>query len=146
MKNVTKLTALAFAGMIALTACGKKEEPKKDAMKTEEKKDEKKDNMASAVLKGDELLKAQKEGALVIDVRKVEQYNEGHIKDSKNIPLADIEKEIANVAPDKAKKIVLYCNTGNQSGKAAEKLKAMGYTDVHNAEGVKQFNYELEKK
>lgn len=143
MKNITKLTALAFAGMIALTACGKKEQPKQPQTAQGDKKTE---EVKDGMLKGEELLAAQKEGALIIDVRKVEQYNEGHIKDSKNIPLAEIEKEIAKVQPDKSKKIVLYCNTGNQSGKAAEKLKAMGYTDVHNAQGVKQFNYDLEKK
>lgn len=143
MKNITKLTALAFAGMIALTACGKKEQPKQPQTAQGDKKTE---EVKDGMLKGEELLAAQKEGALIIDVRKVEQYNEGHIKDSKNIPLAEIEKEIAKVQPDKSKKIVLYCNTGNQSGKAAEKLKAMGYTDVHNAQGVKQFKYDLEKK
>lgn len=144
MKKFKRIAALSLITMLALTACGGKgttDNSKKDSTKTEEKKDTAK----AGVLKGDELLKAQKEGALIIDVRKVEQFKEGHIKDSKNIPLADIEKEIANVQPDKSKKIVLYCNTGNQSGKAAEKLKAMGYTDVHNAEGVKQFNYELVK-
>lgn len=143
MKKFTKVMALSFATVLSLTACGAKETQKtSDSAKTAETAKD----TAIAKLKGEDLLKAQKEGAVIIDVRKVEQYNDGHIKDSKHIPLADIEKEIEKVAPDKSKKIVLYCNTGNQSGKAAEKLKAMGYTDVYNAEGVKEYKYELEKK
>lgn len=140
MKKISKLTILAFAGMLALTACGAKETQKDNKQTQTTQKDEKKE-----VLKGEELLKAQKEGALVIDVRVKEQFDQGHIKGAKHIPLAEIEKQIASVEADKSKKIVLYCNTGNQSGKAADKLKAMGYTDVHNAEGVKQYKYDLEK-
>lgn len=54
-------------------------------------------------MKGNVLLEEQKKGALVIDVRKTEQYAEGHIKDAKNIPLATIADEITKVEPNKDK-------------------------------------------
>ena len=56
-----------------------------------------------------------------------------------------IEKDIASKVPKKDTKIVLYCNTGNRSGQAFEKLKKLGYTNVSNAQGVKQYKYDLVK-
>ncbi|MFC0414480.1 rhodanese-like domain-containing protein [Cytobacillus solani] len=43
----------------------------------------------------------------------------------------------------KDKPIILYCNTGNRSGKAAEILANNGFTDVTNAQGVKEYEYDL---
>ena len=88
---------------------------------------------------------ARKKGATVIDVRVADQYKEGHIKDAINLPLETIEKDIASKVPKKDTKIVLYCNTGNRSGQAFEKLKKLGYTNVSNAQGVKQYKYDLVK-
>ena len=96
-------------------------------------------------MKGETLLEEQKKGATVIDVRVAEQYNEGHIKDAINIPLETIEKDIESKVTKKDAKIILYCNTGNRSGQALEKLKKLGYTNVSNAQGVKQYKYELVK-
>ena len=97
------------------------------------------------MMKGETLLEEQKNGATVIDVRVADQYNAGHIKDAINIPLETIEKDIESKVTKKDAKIIVYCNTGNRSGQALEKLKKLGYTNVSNAQGVKQYKYELVK-
>ncbi len=130
MKNIFKVAVLSLIVVTLFVGCG-------NNTKSSEKKETK-------VLTGTELLSAQKEGALVIDVRKSESFNKGHIKNAINVPLSDIKEKISSVENDKAKKIVLYCNTGNKSGKALKILKEKGYTNVFNAEGVKQFKYDLE--
>lgn len=90
---------------------------------------------------GDELLEAQKNGAVIIDVRVNTQYNAGHIEGAINIPLEVIEKQISKYPKDT--KIVLYCNSGNRSGQALKKLLDLGYTEVYNAPGVRQYDYKL---
>lgn len=137
MKKFSRILLLSLVTATSLVGCGSNKETKTTDSKQSETKND--------LVKGDVLLEEQKKGAIVIDVRKAEQYNEGHIKDAVNIPLETIEKEIEAKAPKKDVKIFLYCNSGKMSGQAFEKLKKMGYTNVNNAEGVKQYNYNLVK-
>ena len=141
MKKLSKLLLLSLVTATTLVGCGSKSDNKANDKQTE-KKDEKK---SSDLMKGETLLEEQKKGATVIDVRVADQYKEGHIKDAINLPLETIEKDIASKVPKKDTKIVLYCNTGNRSGQAFEKLKKLGYTNVSNAQGVKQYKYDLVK-
>lgn len=87
--------------------------------------------------------KDKKDATLILDVRPPEQYKEGHLANAINIPNADLETRLAEIEDFKEKPVVVYCNTGNQSGQAAEKLVAAGFTDVSNAAGVKNFEYPL---
>ena len=141
MKKLSRMLLLSLITATTLVGCGSKSD-NKTAEKQTEKKDDKK---SSNLMKGETLLEEQKKGATVIDVRVADQYKEGHIKDAINLPLETIEKDIASKVPKKDTKIVLYCNTGNRSGQAFEKLKKLGYTNVSNAQGVKQYKYELVK-
>ena len=141
MKKLSKMLLLSLVTATTLVGCGAKSD-NKTAEKQTEKKDDKK---SSNLMKGETLLEEQKKGATVIDVRVADQYKEGHIKDAINLPLETIEKDIASKVPKKDTKIVLYCNTGNRSGQAFEKLKKLGYTNVSNAQGVKQYKYDLVK-
>lgn len=87
--------------------------------------------------------KDKKDATLIIDVRPEDQYKAGHLANAINIPNADIEARIAEIEDFKTKPVIVYCNTGNQSGQAADKLVAAGFTDVTNATGVKDFEYPL---
>ena len=103
-----------------------------------------------AKIKGADLAAIQadnkkKEDYLVIDVRKAEEYNAGHLKHAINIPLEEIEARLDEINGYKDKNVVLYCNTGNRSGKALDLLKQKGFNVLMNAPGVKQYDYELYK-
>lgn len=65
---------------------------------------------------------------VIIDVRTKEEYKEGHIKDSINIPYNEIDK---NIEIDKEKIIFVYCRSGSRSKIAQETLTQLGYV-VHN--------------
>ena len=140
-----KLLSLALVLVLAfsLVACKKAEDkPADTAAGTETQTTEK------ATMTGDELVAlqadAEQEGKYVIvDVRSAEEYAAGHIKDAKNIPLDDIKNDTSVLDADKDKKIVLYCNSGKKSGEAQDALLAAGYTDVVNADGVKNYQYDL---
>ena len=95
-------------------------------------------------LTGEEVIEAKKAGATIIDVRVKEQFNAGHIEGAINLPLASIREEISKYAT-KDKKIVLYCNSGNQSSKALDILNNLGYTNAYDGAGVREYGYDLVK-
>lgn len=70
-----------------------------------------------------------KDGAILVDVRTKEEYDEKHITDAVNIPLSEIEE--GNIDYDKSTTIIVYCRSGNRSLSAAKKLIALGYTNVY---------------
>ena len=71
-------------------------------------------------------------GASIIDVRTPGEYASGHIKGSLNIPLQQLEKNIAKI--NKSKPVITCCASGMRSGSAKSILKSKGY-DVHNGGG-----------
>lgn len=96
---------------------------------------------------GKELVKQnsakKKDEVLIIDVRSPEEYKAGHIPHAININIDGFEERIDEIADYKDKPVILYCNSGKKSGDAAEILVNNGFQDVTNAEGVKEFDYEL---
>ena len=86
-----------------------------------------------------------KENYLVIDVRGADEYAAGHVKHAINIPLGELESRLDEISAYKDRNVVLYCNTGNRSGKALDLLKQKGFSMLMNAPGVKQYDYELYK-
>lgn len=96
---------------------------------------------------GDELVEQnsgkKKDEVLIIDVRSVEEYKAGHIQHAININVDEIEDRISEIEDYKEKPVILYCNSGKKSGTAAEILVNNGFKDVTNAEGVKEYEYDL---
>lgn len=66
----------------------------------------------------------------LVDIRKKEQYNEGHIKGAVNIRWDNDAQTIDTSKLSKDKLNVLYCNTGMQSLEAATKIRQMGIKNV----------------
>lgn len=129
----------------SITACGQKEEPKQEATQQEEAKPAEIQKMTGDQLAKIEGDKKEKEKYLVVDVRSAEEYNEGHLPFAINMPIDSFDKDYKNIDGFKDKDVVLYCNTGKKSGKAADILVNNGFTKVYNADGVKQFKYDLVK-
>ncbi|AUV55322.1 thiosulfate sulfurtransferase PspE [Raoultella planticola] len=72
-----------------------------------------------------------------IDVRTPDQFQDTHVEGAVNIPLKQLDARIGEVAKDKNDTLHLYCNTGNQSGKAEKMLQGMGYKNAVNEGGLK---------
>lgn len=73
---------------------------------------------------------------VIIDVRTKEEYNEGHVIDSINIPYDEIDKDIDIT---KENIVFVYCKSGNRSKKAYETLISLGYT-VYDLGGYSTIN------
>lgn len=75
--------------------------------------------------------KALKEaGAIIIDVRSPQEFDRGHIKGSKNIPVNIIQREV-NAIKKLNKPIITVCQSGTRSGMAKSILKGAGI-EVYN--------------
>lgn len=100
-------------------------------------------------MKGEDLVKQnsgkEKDKVLIIDVRSPEEYKAGHIQNAININIENFEKNLGQIEDLKDFPIILYCNSGKKSGQAAEILVNNGFKDISNADGVKDFQYELVK-
>jgi rhodanese-related sulfurtransferase len=69
-------------------------------------------------------------GARLVDVRTPAEFAAGHIPGAVNIPVQELERRMRELEP-KDRPIVLYCRSGNRSGRAARMLKSAGYTNIH---------------
>lgn len=70
-----------------------------------------------------------------IDVRTAEEFAQGHIPGSINIPYEIIGSEIGSLTRDVDSDIRVYCRSGRRSGVAMDTLKGMGYANVINEGG-----------
>ena len=82
--------------------------------------------------------------AVLLDVRTPEEHQSGYLKGALLIPLAELENKIVNKVPSENTPIYIYCRSGRRAGTAVEKLKAMGYTDLHNLGGLKDAQKQLD--
>jgi molybdopterin/thiamine biosynthesis adenylyltransferase/rhodanese-related sulfurtransferase len=75
------------------------------------------------------------DGATWIDVREIEEWQEGHLPGAVHVPRGNLESRIEGVVADRSTPIVLYCAVGARSAFAAKTLDILGYTDVHSLAG-----------
>ena len=74
-------------------------------------------------------------GVALVDTREPHEYEEAHIEGGRLVPPALLRDEIASVVPDLSQRVILYCRSGNRSGKAAQEMSELGYENVANVDG-----------
>ena len=82
-------------------------------------------------------------GAVLLDVRSPQEYREGHIPGSQNVPLQQLDK-VEEVTENKDTVLYVYCRSGARSRQAVSLLQAMGYTNVHNIGGIAAYSGKVE--
>jgi len=71
-------------------------------------------------------------GAVLIDVRTEDEYNQKHIDGATLLTLDNInEDSVSNIVSNKDIPIIVYCQSGNRSNQAYVKLINLGYTEVY---------------
>ena len=81
--------------------------------------------------------------AILLDVRTAQEYREGHIPGSQNIPLQTIDK-VRTVAENKDTPLYVYCRSGGRSRQAVQLLRQMGYRNVTNIGGIAAYRGKVE--
>ena len=80
----------------------------------------------------------------MLDVRTPQEYREGRIPGSRNIPLQTIES-VSLVVQDKDVPLFVYCYSGARSRQAVSVLQRMGYTNVTNIGGIAAYSGKVEQ-
>lgn len=84
--------------------------------------------------------------AVIVDVRRDDEYKAGHIPGALLLTLEKITKEsAAKVLPDKSQMIFIYCRSGRRSKIAANKLLELGYTNLIEFGGILDYTGPVEK-
>ncbi len=83
------------------------------------------------------------DGHVIVDVRRRDEYDAGHIPGVILIPNESIGAERPDQLPDLDQVILVYCRSGNRSKQAAQKLFDMGYTNIYEFGGINTWTGEI---
>jgi len=144
--KIKKIALMAIVGLISVLgiSCGRTMNSKQVSVDSKEVKNEKKAEYKK--ITSDEaknIMSTQK--AIVVDVRSLEEYNEGHIPNAISVPLETIENEAEIKLKNKDDLILVYCRSGRRSREAALRLIEKGYTNVIDFGGIQDWNGEVVK-
>ena len=95
-------------------------------------------------IKADAAQTMQQNGAVIIDVRSEEEYQQGHIPGSIHIDVSEIERKLPECYPQRDQELIFYCSAGKRSQTAVETAKTLGYQNVYNLGKLSDWPYELE--
>ena len=144
--KIRKIVLLIIIGIFSVFgfSCSKTGNEKQDLVMSKEAKNGKKAEYKKITSdEAKKMMETQK--AIVVDVRTLEEYNEGHIPNAISVPLETIENEAETKLKNKDDLILVYCRSGRQSREAALKLIEKGYTNVIDFGGIKDWNGEIVK-
>ncbi len=93
-----------------------------------------------------ELLDAQ-ENLVIVDVRTLEEYREGHIDGALLLPYDQINASSAAqaIGSDKNRTVVVYCRSGRRSEIAAQSLAFLGYKKIFDLGAISSWPYGIQK-
>ncbi len=77
--------------------------------------------------------------AILLDVRRPEEYANGRIPGSVNAPLTAPDK-LPGIIGDKDRPVYVYCLSGARSRRAANYLTKIGFTNVHDLGGINNYS------
>lgn len=124
-----KILMLAVCGALCLAGCAA--EPTEEATYRQI-------DMNEAVV-----MMAAETDYIILDVRTEEEFAQGHIPGAINVANEVIGTEQIPQLPNKDQLILVYCRSGNRSKHAAEKLVALGYTNIVEFGGIRDWQGEV---
>tara|TARA_R100001377_G_scaffold83161_1_gene64289 strand:+ start:1065 stop:1508 length:444 start_codon:yes stop_codon:yes gene_type:complete len=72
---------------------------------------------------------------VVLDVRTVEEFEEGHIPSAFNIPHKELEARLAELSGAKNTQVVIYCRSGRRAEVARQVLEKSGFNQLDHLSG-----------
>ncbi|GGG80006.1 rhodanese-like domain-containing protein [Paenibacillus radicis (ex Gao et al. 2016)] len=78
----------------------------------------------------------------LIDVREIDEWESGHIKEASSLPLSELQERVNELEKDAD--LIIVCRSGNRSGRACEFLQAQGYKVTNMTGGMLQWQGEVE--
>ncbi|MFK2918527.1 rhodanese-like domain-containing protein [Dyella koreensis] len=92
---------------------------------------------ANEPLAAAQLIQRQQAGQapVLLDVRRVDEYRDGHIAGALNIPVEQLAVRYTALGVPRDQEIVVYCVSGRRAARAQEMLQAQGYSHVRLLDG-----------
>lgn len=87
----------------------------------------------------------EQEGYLIVDVRRADEYAEGHVPGAILVPNETIREKAEECLPDKDQVLLVYCRSGRRSKEASAVLAELGYSNVLEFGGIIDWPYDIEK-
>ena len=137
--KIKKIALMTIVGLISVLgiSCGRTMNSKQVSVDSKEVKEVKKAEYKK--ITSDEAKNIMlTEKPIVVDVRSLEEYNEGHIPNAISVPLETIENEAETKLKNKDDLILVYCRSGRRS-------REKGYTNVIDFGGIQDWNGEVVK-
>ncbi|WP_026957331.1 rhodanese-like domain-containing protein [Aliagarivorans taiwanensis] len=78
------------------------------------------------------------QGAVLIDVRTLEEFQQGHLEGATLIPYQQIVAGAQQLGLKEDQAVVVYCRSGRRSGIAQQLLEQAGFNKVHNGGGLQE--------
>jgi rhodanese-related sulfurtransferase len=88
-----------------------------------------------AALSAMQAVRLMNQGALVLDLRPKEAFEEGHIGEARNIPASELESSADSLRKWRDRAVITYCDTGVAAASAVRTLTKLGFTKVFNLQG-----------
>jgi hypothetical protein len=73
--------------------------------------------------------------AVVIDVCEPDEFARSHVIGAKNLPLGQLEDKLAQVVKNKSAHVIMVCQVGARSARAAATARKLGYDNVQSLSG-----------
>ena len=131
MKQILIIIFVVILGVVILAGCSSKIDKNTENTYKQITPAEAKDLMDS------------KENYVILDVRTMEEFAEGHIEGAILIPDYEIGEKAESVLTDKNQLILVYCRSGRRSKNAASELAALGYTNIQEFGGIIDWPYSM---
>ena len=144
--KIRKIMLLTMIGLFSVFgfSCSKTGNEKQSLTMSKEVKNGKKAEYKKITSdEAKKMMETQK--VIVVDVRTLEEYNEGHIPNAISVPLETIENKAEAKLKNKDDLILVYCRSGRRSREAALKLIEKGYTNGIDFGGIQDWNAEIVK-
>ena len=120
---------------VSLAGCGSREEDTKNTVSYQQITAEEAKSMM-----------VEQPDAVILDVREQDEYDAGHIPGAMLLTVGTINEETAaSVIPEKDTVVLVYCRSGNRSKTASQALVDLGYTQIYEFGGIKDWPYEVER-
>lgn len=72
---------------------------------------------------------------VILDVREPAEFAAGHMREAKNIPLKELSNRAGELDKFKSRTVIIVCQSGMRSAKAAGQLKKAGFSEVVSLDG-----------
>lgn len=122
-----KKALILFLSLFIICSCSEQKEEKKEY------------NVQATSIDCNTMKEKIVDGAYLIDVRTKDEYKNGTIEFAINVPLDELNN-ITNTVTSKDTPVIVFCQSGARSKKAAEKLIEMGYIEVYDLGSINNCN------